>query len=649
MTTGQRVADAIGEWWVHPIATALPLDRTVFGAISSTGEILACEMDHTTGVSRRIVVGSAVTDDHNCPALWAMDGHRSVIIWSQHGGDSLLRVKVSNPTGDIESLATATEVTFHAPSGVSYAQVHRINHLSSGTQDTFWVFTRIGLTTWQMVPMTVDQPTGVITFGDMQQIISSVDQCYISTADAFATGSQVIRFAWGYNPALAPSSVRYVEINCVTGAISSIVDPGVSANIVSGAGLPLVDSTVVPLLDPVATGRSRRLFYARPGPASPAVAYAEWDESAPDDATYYVAQRVGSSWVTTSYGSAGPRLGFSAASNYIAGMSFPSPCPDDRVAVSREAGGLSSVELIVTTAGDLSAVVLASSDGTRLARPVFPSGRIDRVLASDVSYYGESFTQYAADILALFSDPHADVVTAGTAQVTIICGELRTGRILATVPVSVATWEQTHRDDGSVDITIPLFSAEVQAMPELLSYLDGPKFYLAAQCGDQILEAGPIWAWSYDGKSSLQVKAGGMGSIFDHRKVMKVLAPGENPAETTLTWSGLSLATLAKRLISTAMSHAGGSLPIVLPADILGDNERDWPGYELATVADEVKAIMGVIGGPDISFEPRLTSDNLRVEWVMRTGTKADPMLHQAATTGSGTRPWPVATSRASA
>jgi hypothetical protein len=261
---------------------------------------------------------------------------------------------------------------------------------------------------------------------------------------------------------------------------------------------------------------------------------------------------------------------------------------------------------------------------------VFPvNADPSRIIASDVSSYGTSYTDYQSDVVALFSDS-TTVVSAGTTQTTIICGELRTGRILATVPVSAATWEQVHLDAGAIDITIPLDSADVRAMPDLLSYLDGPAFFLAVQKGDQIIEAGPIWAWSYDGIGSLQVKASGMWSLFDHRKVMKVLASGENPAETSLAWSGLSLATLAKRLISTAMSHTGGSLPIVLPADALGTNERDWPGYQVATVADEVKAIIGVIGGPDVAFEPRVTSDNLRLEWVMRTGTTTDPLLHQS-------------------
>ncbi|WP_372595659.1 hypothetical protein, partial [Actinotalea sp.] len=363
------------------------------------------------------------------------------------------------------------------------------------------------------------------------------------------------------------------------------------------------------------------------GPALAAVAYAEWDESTPDAATYYVTARSGTGWTTTEYGTAGPRLGYTDTANYIAGMAFPNPCIDDRVAVARQVDGLSSVDMYV---GDTS-TQLAASATTRLARPAFPiNGDPTRVIASDVSYYGASYTDYASDIVALFDDTGSDVVTSGTQQVTILCGELRTGRILSTVPVSAASWEQVHRDAGSIEITVPVTSAEVQAMPDLLSCLEGPAFYLAVQKGEQIMEAGPIWAWSYDGVSSLRVAAAGLWSLWDHRKVMKVLASGENPAETSLGWSGLSLATLAKRLIVSAMAHTGGSLPVVLPADIVGTSEREWPGYQLATVADEVRAIMGVIGGPDVAFEPRLTPDNLSIEWVMRTGTTSAPLLHQS-------------------
>lgn len=622
LPAGQLVPDAIGEWWSWPIATAIG-DRTVFGAISSTGDVLACEMDHTSGATQRVVLGSVQPDDHNCPALWASAGRRSVAMWTRHTEDNSLHVSVSGPDGSVASMAGSPELLFSAAGATSYAQMHRIAHLSNAGQDTFWVFTRIGTTTWQMVPMSVDQATGAVTFGTMVQLLTATSQTYISTADAFTVTGQTLRVAWGYNPAVGASEVRYFEINVVTGAITSPVDLTLAANI-SGTGLPLVDTDVAPLLGPVGTGRSRRLFYTRPGPIAPAVAYAEWDEATPDAAEYRIVRSTGGSWVSTSYGLAGPRLGYTSAANYISGMAFPSPCPDDRVAIARYVDGVSTVE-VVTADG---ALTIADTTATRLARPFFPVGRTDRVICSNVSHYGATYEDYYADVIALFEDPTVVVVNE-TDRVTILCGELRTGRILATLDVSDASWEQVHRDAGSVEVTIP--DTVLLRRADLLSYLEGPRCYLAAQRRSTILEAGPIWMWDYEPGQGMKVRAGGLLSYFDHRKVMALFTPGTgfDHRRGVVKWTDRELGTIAVKLVKLAAAHTGGHLPVVYPPERTGANERTWHGYELANLGTELRRLMEVEGGPDIAFRPRLSSDGLRVEWVLRVGTDAAPMLTQ--------------------
>ena len=110
---------------------------------------------------------------------------------------------------------------------------------------------------------------------------------------------------------------------------------------------------------------------------------------------------------------------------------------------------------------------------------------------------------------------------------------------------------------------------------------------------------------------------------------MAVLADPTLAAMWQQTYTGISLGTQAKRLVELAQTHAGGTLPIVLPADEAGTSERTYKGHELATVAARLDELSGVIGGPDIAFEPRLTADRLGVEWIMRVGTTTDPLLHQ--------------------
>lgn len=253
---------------------------------------------------------------------------------------------------------------------------------------------------------------------------------------------------------------------------------------------------------------------------------------------------------------------------------------------------------------------------------------------------------------------------------TILVGEVRTGRRITQIPVAGASWSTQLHGAGAVTATIPLRASEfrnlerayfgglypgdtlfpgpttfpVEATPvwrpgqgmraEFLSAVEPARCFLAALEGDTVLEAGPIWAHTYDADTAmLTVGAAGMRSIFDHRLVMGVLADPSLAAAWAVTYPGLSLGTIAKRLVQLALTHTGGALPIVLPADETGpadeDHTRTYKGHELATVASRLDQLSGVLGGPDIAFEPRLTADRLGVEWPMRTGTEADPLLHQ--------------------
>jgi hypothetical protein len=369
--------------------------------VSSTGDVLACEMNHITGTSKRIVVGTVESDDHNTPAMWAAEGRRALMAWTRHGADLFVHLRVSSPAVDVESFGEGIEYLVNCNGAASYAQIHHLPHLSTPATDVFWVFMRVGDLSWGYFQVTVDQGTGVLTHGAPTILLTSASQCYIATANAHAATGHIIRFTWGYNPAAPESAVMYVEIDAVSGAITSPVDPTVSANM-SGVGLPLDDAAITPLLPQTPAGQDRRLFYARPGPASPAVAYAEWNQTDRPAATYKITQWDGTAWATTDYGTSGPRIGHIPAANYVAGMAFPNPCPDDRVAVARYLEGESSVELWI----DGVVEVLATSP-TRLVRPMFPAGRLDRVLCSDVSHYG-GYTDYRADIRALFTNPERD-------------------------------------------------------------------------------------------------------------------------------------------------------------------------------------------------------------------------------------------------
>lgn len=228
---------------------------------------------------------------------------------------------------------------------------------------------------------------------------------------------------------------------------------------------------------------------------------------------------------------------------------------------------------------------------------------------------------------------------------TILVGNTRTGGSLTAIPVSGATWSIEHRGYGEISVDIPLNAGEFRNLEKnvagvwrptgslrsaLLTALEPVENFMAILEGDNVLAAGPIWAHDYSWETGvLKIKASGsIGSLFDHRYVMGVLGSGW--ASWSATYSSLSLGTIAKRLIELMETHTGGDLPIILPADEVSTHTRTYNGFELATVQSRLDDIMGVENGPDIRFDPRLTTDRLGIEWVMRTGTVAQPLLVQA-------------------
>lgn len=219
-------------------------------------------------------------------------------------------------------------------------------------------------------------------------------------------------------------------------------------------------------------------------------------------------------------------------------------------------------------------------------------------------------------------------------------GDLRTGRIYTEVPVkdSTPSWQIGLDGAGSsLSCSAYLGDPAVQAL-NLRSATAVAKTFLAvayvdAGGNETILEAGPTWTRAYDDdKGILTIGAAGLWSYFDHRKLLPAIT--DNVALLDSTWTGLSLGTIAKRIVQQTQTHTGGNVPVVLPADIVAPSDdahtRDYPGYTLAWVGDALRDLTQVSNGPEIAFRPRRqAADNRFIEWVMLTGTEVDPFLHQ--------------------
>ena len=223
-------------------------------------------------------------------------------------------------------------------------------------------------------------------------------------------------------------------------------------------------------------------------------------------------------------------------------------------------------------------------------------------------------------------------------------GDLRSGRRLQNVQVVKGPWKKGLNAPGTISITVAANDPDIENL-ELGNVATPGKAFLAIIENDVVMEAGPVWVHDYDRDAgTLELAAAGLWSYFDHRVLLPVLAAGQSPVGADTNLANVTLGTIAKRLVQQAQAHTGGNIPVVfLPdeTDANPTNVRNYLGADLALIGDRLEDLTNVIGGPDIDFAPRFTADRLGIEWVMRTGTKAQPQL------GTGTsHVWDISVSQ---
>lgn len=220
-----------------------------------------------------------------------------------------------------------------------------------------------------------------------------------------------------------------------------------------------------------------------------------------------------------------------------------------------------------------------------------------------------------------------------------IIGDLRTGRDIHIIPALGAksgSWSTSLNDADTIEASFLLTDPDTRKL-DLRSSAAACKSFLAVVENDVVMAGGPIWIHQYEkNTATLQVSAKGMWSYFDHRVLVPMLAqtvPIVDPATRepnplmNTDYVNMSYGLMAKRLVQQARAHTGGNVPIVFQTDEPGTYERHYLGSDLGMVGEKLKDFTQLEGGIDIAFTPRLASDGLGVEWVLRTGTVAKPEL----------------------
>lgn len=134
-----------------------------------------------------------------------------------------------------------------------------------------------------------------------------------------------------------------------------------------------------------------------------------------------------------------------------------------------------------------------------------------------------------------------------------------------------------------------------------------------------VVYAGVVVSDSYDwGSKQITIVHTDVWSLFEHRIVTTDRT--NDIAGSKVTWSGVSQATMIKRIIQNITTPFGSPLmyafPFVLPADASGSEELTVYGYNFEKASDLINDYIEDDGGPDIDFRPRWSSNDT-LEWVM--------------------------------
>ncbi|SOD72707.1 hypothetical protein SAMN05892883_2058 [Jatrophihabitans sp. GAS493] len=307
----QPVVNAATEWHNRPNTTfqSTPYPLTRFGSVDNVGGIWVNELDHTSGKQKSIYIEQAIQDDHCTAAVHSEPGHRTLMAWTKHNFDNVMRLRVGALDGSIDSLANVQSVTLTSGgTAISYTQIVRLVAASTTTTDQYWILTRRSNIAWEIIPVAVNIATGTAVYGAETTVWrSSAHQLYIGMAHDYADkrvpgANQKIRVSAFNNPGDRvsdglDSATWYFEVDCVTGTMTCPSMPSMTATTVptiqnsnTSANLPLDLPGITPLITETGSPgvNSRRVFQTCAGPDSPAIAYAEGAIATPDAWNYFV-------------------------------------------------------------------------------------------------------------------------------------------------------------------------------------------------------------------------------------------------------------------------------------------------------------------------------------------------------------------------
>ena len=374
-------------WWTRPRATRIG-NHVYFAAMDHAGGMIAARYEIGTGLTERVKLAQFEDDDHNNPALLAVEGRPLVCFYSRHDAEEGLRYRISKSPLALDDWQPEQLLTFEG--STTYAQVHNV-------AGTLHLFTRVNETRWGWCmstnwAQTWSAPRDFLSFDTDQQV-------YMATS--LLADGHTLRVAVSGHPKEYEKKPLHDVWACLVDLETGVVTLPSSAreigNLKTGAGMPL-DYSALELVHKTAPDRTANLFDVSSGPVFE-IGYVTKikDDMTTRDGWHHVASLRDGHWVVDDIAPTGRKFGYIDAGLYVGSIAFPERAAGGQLYLTREAEGLWHFEYWLRGAdGKWNATQLAAPGPQRLTRPwpVSPPSPKLSVVAlgleryADDSYYG---------------------------------------------------------------------------------------------------------------------------------------------------------------------------------------------------------------------------------------------------------------------
>jgi hypothetical protein len=347
-------------WWTRPRATRIGND-VYFAALDHEGGMIAARYELGSGRVQRSKLAQFEDDDHNNPALLAVEGKPLVCFYSRHDAEEGMRLRISEGPLDLSRWTEERVLKFNG--STTYAQVHPLG-------DELHLFTRLDGPRWAWTM----SPDWGVTWNVPRDFLSFDTDWLIYMPTAMLTDGHTLRIAVSGHPREASAKPLHDIWACLldleTGAVTLPSSGKEIGNLRTGVGMPL-NYPALELVQKTAADRTVNLFDVSSGPVFEIGYVSKFkDDMTTRDGWHHVASLRDGRWVVDDIAPTGRKFGYIDAGFYVGSIAFPERAASGQLYLTREAEGLWHFEYWQRGAdGRWSATPLAAPGPQRLTRP----------------------------------------------------------------------------------------------------------------------------------------------------------------------------------------------------------------------------------------------------------------------------------------